>query len=256
MLVKDQQGFYKLSSFEKLGIITAFSTKTFGNLSFRYDLQQLVEKRRLDFVNLLNLNKDRFISYLDLSHGTSVFVADNGDAKTVTINDEQIKETDGVITNVSGLSLWILTGDCAPFLFFDPVEKVIGLAHSGWRGTIGKLPLIMVAKMVEIYGCKLKDIRVGIGPSIEKCCYVEKRPAIQESLPEWNRFIAFESEDMIRFDLNGFSIDQLVKIGIKEEHIDWANFCTRDHSDEFFCSQEESEKVAKPGRFATIIQMP
>lgn len=48
----------------------------------------------------------------------------------------QIPDTDGMVTDIPGINLVIYTADCMPVSFYDPVKKVIAVAHSGWRGTI------------------------------------------------------------------------------------------------------------------------
>lgn len=61
--------------------------------------------------------------------------------------------------------------DCVPVYFYDPVKKVVGMAHSGWRGTVKEIAGKMVERMVSDYGCDVRDIVAGIGPSIGMCCF-------------------------------------------------------------------------------------
>ncbi|MBI3887478.1 hypothetical protein HY310_00225, partial [Candidatus Microgenomates bacterium] len=58
-----------------------------------------------------------------------------------------------------------------------------------------------------------------------------------------------------RYDLNGFTINQLKEIGIKAKNIFYESFCTKDHCAEFNCSQLETAGIDKPGRFATIVSL-
>jgi len=43
-------------------------------------------------------------------------------------------------------------------VFADPVKKIVGMAHSGWRGTVGKIGKVTVEKMVSYFDCKKEDI--------------------------------------------------------------------------------------------------
>ena len=61
--------------------------------------------------------------------------------------------------------------DCVPLLFHDARRGVIGMAHAGWRGTAQDVAGRMVRSMVEAWGCRPRDIEVGIGPSIGRDCY-------------------------------------------------------------------------------------
>ena len=71
---------------------------------------------------------------------------------------QSFPETDGMITDVPGICLVTSYADCVPLYFVDPVKKVIGLSHSGWRGTVGKIGKVTVEKMEEEFGCDPADI--------------------------------------------------------------------------------------------------
>ena len=49
----------------------------------------------------------------------------------------KLEGVDGLVTNIPGICLVTFYADCVPLFFVDPVKKVIGLSHSGWRGTVG-----------------------------------------------------------------------------------------------------------------------
>ena len=80
-------------------------------------------------------------------------------------------ETDGMITNVPGICLVTFYADCVPLYFVDPVHEVIGLAHSGWRGTVGQIGAQMIKQMRDHFGTRPEDIVAAIGPSICRECY-------------------------------------------------------------------------------------
>ena len=42
--------------------------------------------------------------------------------------------------------------------FYDPVEKAAALAHSGWRGTVGRIGAKMVQFLENEYGSKKENI--------------------------------------------------------------------------------------------------
>lgn len=248
MLIKNKKSLYQIEELFLPGLIHGFSTKAFGNMSFRYDSKNEVEKNQKKFAAAVGINTENIVK-LDLVHGTKAVVVSSKNKGKI------IPESDALITNNKDLALWLLTGDCPPFILYDPKKKVIAVAHSGWMGTVGKIVTKTIALMATKFQCNLMDILVSIGPSIEKCCYINPRPNVQEFLPEWSKFIFNDSKKSARIDLNGFTINELVEIGIPKKNVFYSNFCTKDHSDEFFCSQEEAVGKAKPGRFATVVQM-
>ena len=57
--------------------------------------------------------------------------------------------------------------------FVDPVRRVVGTSHSGWKGTVAQIGAVTVERMCADYGCRRQDILAGIGPSIGPCCFEE-----------------------------------------------------------------------------------
>lgn len=78
---------------------------------------------------------------------------------------------DALVTNETDVALTVFSADCTPILFYDPVDKAIGAAHAGWRGTAAKIAAKTVLKMCEEFGCKPENIRAAIGPCISRCCF-------------------------------------------------------------------------------------
>ncbi|XP_047226775.1 purine nucleoside phosphorylase LACC1 [Girardinichthys multiradiatus] len=78
---------------------------------------------------------------------------------------------DSMVTNQRGVVLAAPGADCMPILFADPVKKVIGAAHAGWRGTVMGVATATVDAMVTNFGCRHSDIVVAVGPSVGACCF-------------------------------------------------------------------------------------
>ncbi|XP_026151601.1 laccase domain-containing protein 1 [Mastacembelus armatus] len=89
---------------------------------------------------------------------------------------------DGIVTNQPGVVLAAPGADCMPLLFADPVSKVIGAAHAGWRGTLMGVAMAIVKAMVTGFGCQVSNIVVAVGPSVGACCFtLEKEQALDFS---------------------------------------------------------------------------
>ena len=84
------------------------------------------------------------------------------------IDTSELDEVDGLLTNRENITLSSKNADCILLLFYDPVKKVIGDVHSGWKGTFKKIALKTVQKMIDAYKCDPSDIQVYICPSIRK----------------------------------------------------------------------------------------
>ena len=138
---------------------------------------------------------------------------------------------DGLVTDVPGAVLITSYADCVPLYFLDPVKKVIGLSHSGWRGTVERMGAVTVAKMQKEYGCDPTDILACVGPSICQDCY-EIGPEVAEEF--YKAFTEEEAEQILaknqagRYQLDLWKANALILkgAGIRREHMAITNVCT------------------------------
>ena len=87
------------------------------------------------------------------------------------LREKDYRDIDGLITNIPGMTLTTFYADCVPLYFIDVKNKAIGLAHSGWRGTVERMGAHMIKAMGEAFGSRAEELYVGIGPSICQECY-------------------------------------------------------------------------------------
>ncbi len=112
--------------------------------------------------------------------------------------------------------------DCVPIFLFDPKHDVVGLVHSGLRGAIQKVGLMAIMKMISEFGSDPKEILVGLGPGIQKCCY-KKHIEILSQLPDWSNCIDTENNSI---DLPGYIEAMFCEVGILKRHIENSGVCT------------------------------
>lgn len=150
--------------------------------------------------------------------------------------DKLYTESDGLITNIESASLSLRFADCTPILLYDPVKNVIGNVHSGWKGTVQKIAINGVRKMVEEYGCNTEDIICCLAPSIGKC-HFEVSSDVEEIFKETFSNLLNEDEFIFKgevkegiqkyyIDTNIINIKLLEEAGIKKENIVESNICT------------------------------
>jgi YfiH family protein len=130
---------------------------------------------------------------------------------------EESPSADGLVTAVPGIALGVLAADCAPILFYDPIARVIGAAHGGWRGALGGVVETTLARMAEL-GATRPRIRAAIGPCIARRSY-EVGPEFPQPFVAENpgniRFIApAPSLGRFLFDLGGYIAHRLARAGI------------------------------------------
>ena len=84
------------------------------------------------------------------------------------INSPGVYEnTDGLLASYSSnLFLQINTADCVPIFLHDEVEGIIGIIHSGWKGTCNEIILNAIDTCLD-NGSKPSNIKILLGPSIK-----------------------------------------------------------------------------------------
>ena len=65
-----------------------------------------------------------------------------------------MESVDALITNEKGVTLVTYYADCTPLFFVDTNNKAIGLAHAGWRGTVGRIGEKVVENLADLDSSK------------------------------------------------------------------------------------------------------
>ncbi len=177
---KNGVAFVTFTSLDGLGVKHGFSTRLGGvsegefsamNLGFaRGDDPEAVRENHRRFAEAVGYDAERLV-FSDQVHGDEIRMVTGEDAGKGMVRESDIVGVDGLATAEKGLPLITFYADCVPLFFYDPVKEVVGLAHSGWKGTALRIGGKMVRKMGEWYGCRPEDLHVAIGPSICGDCY-------------------------------------------------------------------------------------
>ena len=155
------------------------------------------------------------------------------------MRDTDIREIDGLMTNVPGIPLMTFYADCVPVFFYDPVKKVVAMNHSGWKGTVAKISRCMLSRLKEEYGTEASDLICAVGPSICKDCYEVSEDVAKQFMDAYTKAqvdeIVYDKGDgKYLLDLHRANYYNLVDSGVLPEKIDVTNICTCCNSDVLF----------------------
>jgi polyphenol oxidase len=161
-------------------------------------------------------------------HGADVMIAQAPQPERPTV------QADALVTDRPGLTLGVLSADCAPVLLADPEARVVGAAHAGWRGALAGVIEATVAAMVA-HGALPSRIRAAVGPCIAQASYEvgpELLARFTDEDPDCAKlFEPIAGCDRLRFDLKGYALLRLARAGIEERtalahdtHADEARF--------------------------------
>lgn len=196
---------------------------------FRGDLEDNVRENFQRLADTMQVSKDSFCLSVQ-THTTNVIRVHKEDAGNGIVTKNRYQDVDGMVTNETGVTLVTFYADCVPLFFVDPVKKAIGLSHSGWRGTVGRMGKATIEKMQQEFGSNPNDILCAIGPSICQDCY----EIGTEVAVEFEREFAQNTNEILqrkengKYQLNLWRANELVleEAGIQKNHLAVTNVCT------------------------------
>lgn len=165
-------------------------------------------------------------------HGDRVVIIDEQNLQKET------GEADGLVTDLRGVALEIHTADCQSVFLYDPVRKVIGNVHSGWKGTVQKIAPKAAQIMTDHYGCDPRDIEIYINPSILGCCFEIEEDVVEQfrSIVDVSKYCrkdrVVNGRQKYYMDTAQINRDLLMQMGIPEGNIFLSGICT-------MCSRKE-----------------
>lgn len=113
----------------------------------------------------------RCLFHANQVHGKRVGLVDQIQVDTNFAGYPILDATDALVTATPGTALLVRMADCTPILIYDPVHRVLGLAHSGWRSTVQRISQEVIQAMAHHYGSRAQDLLVYLGPSIGQADY-------------------------------------------------------------------------------------
>jgi YfiH family protein len=161
---------------------------------------------------------------------------------------------DILTTTERGVPLAIFTADCLAIVLYDPVARVLGLAHVGWRGTVRGTTQAAVRSVCERGGVASR-LRVAIAPSIGPCCYEVDEPVTAEFARafggRWAAWGAPTRNGHVMLDLWGANEALLREAGVAPASIDNPRLCTACHPELLY-----SYRKGNRGRLVTLAALP
>jgi YfiH family protein len=203
------------------------------------DPEAVSENRRLVTAALIPRTDARLVS-LSQIHSAIVHTFPAWDApRREGAAKDQRPEGDAMVTATPGLALGILTADCAPVLLADPKAKVIGAAHAGWKGALGKDGrgvLEATLDAMEKLGALRDRIHAAIGPCISQNNYEVgwdfRDRFLELGLRHRRFFVPSDREGHYRFDLEGYVAHRLASAGVG--NVEPLGICTYPAENGFF----------------------
>jgi hypothetical protein len=163
------------------------------------------------------------------------------------------RKADAILTDRPEVTLFMRFADCVPVMFYDPHRRVVGLAHAGWKGTVGGMVTETVAAMQVEYGSDPADIQAAIGPSIAAHHYPvgpEVVAEVEKAFGEEAGGLLDRSNGQAHFDLWAANRLLLERAGVRQVEV--AGICTACHLEDWYSHRGEQGQT---GRFGVLIAL-
>lgn len=246
------------------GLTAGFSSKIGGISAGAYDSlncafhvqdqpEDVIQNREM-IANSLKLPFEAWTCAEQVHSNHVVVVTEEHRGKGRLTRESAIQDTDALITNIPDVWLTSFYADCVPLFFVDPVQRVVGLAHAGWKGTVTEIAAKTIEAMQNTYQSKPEEIRTSIGPSIGSCCYEVDEHVMQHVLPLVDKFDVTEQDTPIymakpngkyMLDLKQFNRHIMIKAGILPTNIECSTWCTSCHEENFFSHRRDQGKTGR-----------
>lgn len=247
------------------GINIAFSSRFGGvsrgiytslNLGLHVgDQNEMVLTNRQRYLAIFNAGLDDAVC-CEQVHGNQVVKIDASHrGRGAKALNDVIKGYDAMITIEPGIYLLAFFADCIPLYFFDPVHRAIGLAHSGWKGTMGRIAIRTLAAMQKEFGTCSSDLQVLIGPGIGPCCFeiqTDLARQVSSGLDNLHDIINTNQTGNLFWDLQESNRQLLLQAGVNSQNIGVCRICTSCNQDMFYSYRKENGRTGRMGALIGI----
>ncbi|MEG0292176.1 MAG: peptidoglycan editing factor PgeF [Anaerovoracaceae bacterium] len=252
---KGDAKFLTFKAFEKLPHLShVFTTRIGGvssgccqswNFGFPNELDSM--ENRMEnckiLADVMNITLDDFV-WTNQTHTDNIRLVTKDDCGKGITRHRDYEDIDGLITNVKGLALVTIHADCNAIYFYDPVTSSIGLAHSGWKGTLYGIAAKMVSKLIDSFGVDPSNLVVGIGPSLCQDCFQvdhDVAAAFIDRDSSYDNFI-YHLDSKSYIDLWEINKQLLTCAGVLPPNIHCMELCTKENPDMFFSHRFQNGK--------------
>lgn len=184
------------------------------------------------------------------NHGEEITTVNRSNLECGAVTQEDMILAEVLITQEKGLALMLLTGDCLPVSFYDPITETIALAHFSRQTITQLLPQKTIGFLREEFQVNPANLLIKIGPHIHAGSYSFPTP-LQNVYGAIAPFI-LEGDGNAHIDLASAHNSQLTKEGVLLKNISVSGIDTATSS-EHFSHYRSKKQNTLDGRLATIL---
>lgn len=213
--------FSKFANFPE--VVQAISSRHYGDMSFGNLEESEVRKNREHFLGQLNIPISDVIVPA-LAHCDQIAMVGNQEKGRGSIDkNTAITATDGLITDKQNVYLMVTIADCLAISIYDPMLKIVGIFHAGWRGIIAQI-VPQAIKKFQSMGSETANLVVGVGPGICQKHFVVRSDVLPLFLAQYPAAVLTRNNHGY-IDLKKAVFLDLSLAGVLEGNIEISSIC-------------------------------
>lgn len=230
----ENKNYMKIKSFDEVGVEAFFTTKNIGETFDVLESKELINNfLKLNFKNkaltLVCARQTHTDNIIDIEKSEDTFFYEN---------------VDGFITKRKDIALMTQHADCLPIFLYDIKEEVIGMLHSGWRGSFQEIGIKAINLMSQKYNSSKENIIIGLGVGISAKNYEVSKDFYEDFNKKFDKNIVdpsfIFSKDKIYFNNYEFNKLNFINNGIPAKNIEVSDRCT--YRDNFYSFRRDKDK--------------
>jgi len=160
-----------------------------------------------------------------------------------------------MISSAPGVLLCVAHADCLAVLVADARQRLVGVAHSGWRGAALGITAKLVAAMINECRSRPEDLNAGLSVCLGPCHLElsEEQHKIFSKQEGYQKFCGPLERGHFMLNLWEQARGQLLALGVPPQQIEIQEECTACHPSRYYSYRGEQGTC---GRMLSVVGFP
>ncbi|MGW7859626.1 peptidoglycan editing factor PgeF [Staphylococcus xylosus] len=233
----------------KLGITTRedgfspFPRNAFNMARYIGDNQQNITQHQEMLATAIEFPREQWVFPIQTHENKVVEITEQDRGTNIDSLTDRLHGVDALYTYDENILLTMCYADCVPIYFYSEKHHFIGLAHAGWRGTVGQI----VIEMISHLDFELSDLSVVIGPATSSSYEINDDIKSKfEALPiDINQYIETRDVNRHGIDLKLANALLLENAGVPKSNIYITDYATSEDLSLFFSYRVEKGNTGR-----------
>lgn len=222
---------------------SAYPNDAFNMARYIDDEPSNITYHQEQLAEIINYPRENWVFPIQTHENNVVHITQHDRGTNIDTLTNELHGVDGMYTYDSDVLLTMCYADCVPIYFYSKQNNFIGLAHAGWRGTVGQI----VTEMLTKIDFNLEELNVVIGPATSNSYEISDDIKQKfEQLPiESSKYIETRDDDRHGIDLKLANKLLLVNAGVPSDNIYITQYTTSEELTVFFSYRVEKGNTGR-----------